>query len=301
MIEKIYIVSHRYDLLNLSVCIGSILYWCPEIKIEIIVNENNGKFSFFKPNNSNILLNSRFSNVIGTFYGSIIPFIEEDGCAVILDSDTAILSSLHFLELKNSCDIIVDFEIQQNQSKVKDLYFDVDKLNQRFDFLRKNNFTFNNGIISFNGSKFSIEDFNEHFVKDDFFSLRLKDSSGLKCHDQSLINLVVNYKSHKKEINVSRNKFMIYPPESNLNEDLLFSNLLNKIPFEKVIHWADTKGAKPKPFKNISNFYFNFFRSNLSFKNRIIFKLFLNYISAEKKIKSLYTNGKTYIYKFSQR
>lgn len=301
MIEKVYIVSHRYDLSNLSVCIGSILYWCPNLKVEIIVNDNNGKFVFFNPKNSNITLNYKFQSVIGTFFGSIIPFIKEQGNAVILDSDTAILSPLDFLELDDLTDIIVDYEIQQNISKVNSLYFDVDKLNRKFDFLRKNYFTFNNGVLSFKGAKFQIEDFNDHFVNDDFFSLRLKDSLGLKCHDQSLINLVVNFKSYKNEIYVNRKDIMIYPPESSLDEELLFLKIQNKQPFEKVIHWADTKGWKQKPFKHAYDFYHNFFQSQLSFRNRFSFKLFLNYILVEQKIKSIYNYGKAVTCKFIQR
>jgi hypothetical protein len=291
MLEKVYIVSHRYDLDNLSVCIGSIIYWCPKIKIEIIVNENNGKFIFLKPDNTNIYLNHKHSKRIGVFYGSIIPFIEEKGFALILDSDTAILSPLDFLDLNNLTDIKVDLEVQHSKDKVKELYFDVDNLNRRFDFIRDSYFTFNNGIISFNGSKFTVEDFNEHFVDDNFFSLKLKDASGLKCYDQSLINLVVNYKLYKQELKVTRDNIMIYPPESDLSDAFLMSNIQQKIPYEKVIHWADTKSHQPRPYKEVTKFYSDIYKSRLSFIDRVLFKWLLQYLTIEKWLKNLLSHG----------
>lgn len=297
-VDKIYLVTHRYDLSNLFPCLASIKYWYPDIEIVIIKNLNNGNFNLnFLKNYFHVSFMYETDYSYGKFYGSLEPFLTgKDERFIILDTDTVLTGKIiDFIELKNE-DFIIDFE-QQPLNKVRDLYWDPELISCFINNFSDSWFTFNNGIIAGVGNKITKSDFNDFMIWEKYKEPLIINQSVFPTYDQSAINVVLNKKFSQKQISLTREKIMIYPSFFTESVDDLLKGIENKDAQEfRIIHWADTKSIAPsqKPLSEIFIFYTDNFFESLSYIKRFQVKIYISYLKYEfyvmNRLKLFYKN-----------
>lgn len=289
-IEKIYMVTHRYDLPNLFTCLASIKYWYPNIEIVIIKNQNNGRFNLdFLKRYYNVTFLYETTYSYGKFYGSLEPFISgKNERFIIVDTDTAFTGRIiDFAETKTE-DFVIDYEIQPIE-KTKSLYWDSERIGEYISNFSDRWFTFNNGIMACMGNKIIISDFTDFMRWEKHQQPVILDSTVFPTYDQSAINVVINKKFEKKEITVAREKIMIYPPQFTGSAETLLAGIIQKDAAEfRVIHWADTKNLKltQRPLANVFNFYADLFFNDFTPLRSAILKFYLVYLRREFSIKN---------------
>ncbi len=289
-IERIYMVTHRYDFINLFPCLASVKYWYPDTEIVIIKNLNNGDFNldFLKQHYKvSFMYESAYS--YGKFYGSLEPFISgRDERFMILDTDTALTGRIiDFAQTKGE-DFVIDYE-EQPAEKIKNLYWDQELAGQYITCYSDLWFTFNNGIMVGTGNKITVPDFMDFMIWEKHKEPVIRNSEAFPTYDQSAINVVINKKFVKKEITVTRQQIMIYPPQFSGSESALLTGIKQKDqPEYRVIHWADTKylSGKKKPLHHIFDFYTRCFFNTLNPFHAARLRVYIKYLQQEFVIKN---------------
>jgi len=306
-VEKIYMVTHRYDLKNLIVCLASIKYWYPHIRVVVIKNENNGKFNFdFLKKDFNVSFAEETNYIFGKFYGSFEPFLSgRDERFIIVDTDIAFTGRIiDLLESRNE-DFVVDYEVQPLK-KIKQLYWDPNGIGNYVASYSENWFTFNNGIMLGKGDKIRTSDMADFMVWEKSKVPAMMNDLIFPAFDMSAINVVVNKKYFGNEITVCREEIMIYPPNYKESEAALLYGIKERNGKEyRIIHWADQKYLKgcEKPLHRIFDFYKHFFFTQTSKWNGIRIKLYMAYLKLEFNVRNNFklkvNSMKTDLYKNS--
>jgi hypothetical protein len=282
-------VTHRYDLPNLFVCVASIKYWYPNIEIVIIKNTNNGDvdLSFLK-NYYNISFASDSDYNFGIFYGSLLPFLAaKEERFIIVDTDTAFTGPIiDYIESFNE-QFVLDFE-EQPLHKLKVLYWDPEQVANYVKGYSDNWFTFNNGIIAATSNLIRKDDFSDFLIWEDDKEPEMKNDRAFPMFDQSAINVVINKKYDTNSITVTRQPIMIYPPFYTGNEMELLAQIQKRNGKEyRVIHWADQKNISltQRPLGKIYRFYLEQFFKGFSKSEQIRIHTYLKYLSVEASSK----------------
>jgi hypothetical protein len=225
----------------------------------------------------------------GKFYGSLEPFISgRDERFMILDTDTAFTGRIIDFAQTKTEDFVIDYE-EQPADKIKSLYWNPDLIWQYISCFSEQWFTFNNGIMVGTGNKITVPDFLDFMIWEKHKEPAILNSEAFPTYDQSAINVVINKKFVKKEITLTRQEIMIYPPQFSGSEEALLTGIKQKDqPEFRVIHWADTKNAAPgkKPLGKIFDFYTAVFFKDPRPLYRFKIKVYLHYLKYEFLVKN---------------
>jgi lipopolysaccharide biosynthesis glycosyltransferase len=263
-IDKIYIATHKYDLRLTRICVASIRYWYPEIPIYLIKDYFNGDFP-----TEEIERLWRVSVFEGPFryfgwgMSKLEPIFSEQGNRfLILDSDIVFAGRvLECLEQQTE-DFVVNLETQPAQ-RLKEIYFDLDRLNEFDPHFRFPGTTFNTGQYVATGGMLKREDF--EVVNWTTSPPTLKYPEIFKNGDQGILNYVLVKKAEAGDLTISGVPFMKYALGGIGELDL--SKIATDSPYPFVIHWAGLKQPRIKAMirSDILLFFEDYYYSKLPF------------------------------------
>jgi hypothetical protein len=269
-IEKIFIATHKRDLRLTRICVASIRYWYPDIPIYLIKDYYSGDFSTEELERvCNVGVYETPQQCFGWGMSKLEPVFSEQGTRLlILDSDTVFVGKvLHRLE-KFSEDFVINLEIQPTQ-RIREIYFDLEKLSEfdpSFEFTGQ---TFNTGQYVATGGLLRREDF--AVVSWTTKPPSLKHPQIFKNGDQGVLNYVLLKKAAAGQVTLAGVRFMRWPLDDISDIDL--SKLGGDSPYADVIHWAGLSRPRLRSMirSDILRFFENSYYSRIPFgktKNR---------------------------------
>jgi len=288
-IEKIYIATHKDDLRLTRICVASIRYWYPTIPIYLIKDYFNGKFFTDEIERVwNVGIFETENRLFGWGMSKLEPVFSENGSRfLILDSDIVFTGRvLDWLE-EYTEDFVVHFETQPAQ-RLKEIYFDLDKLREfdpQFCFPDR---TFNTGQYVATGGLLKREDFDA--VNWTSSPPSLKYPQIFKNGDQGVLNYVLLKKVASRQVSVVGVPFMKWPMEDISDIDL--AQLAGDSPYRYVIHWAGLRLPKIGDMirSDILLFFEDYYYSRIPLgKTRNRYRVaadFLTRMSAKARVKS---------------
>src|SRR4051794_40684926 len=189
-ITQVVLVTHRYDLANLIVCLASIRYWYPDLKVTVMKNRNQGDFRIgFLARYFNIsVLDSPHAHY-GKYYGSLEPYFT-GRCErfVVMDTDTALTGPILDLLERQPADFVVDREVQGDR-RLRELYWDPDRIGAFIPEYSTAWFTFNNAAICGTGDKITRADFGDFMTWVPGAEPIMKDAEVFPMADMTAINI----------------------------------------------------------------------------------------------------------------
>ena len=253
-----------------KICVASIRYYYPDIKIELVKDNGNGSF------NTRGL--EKYFNVLATDLG--IPKMGWSGAkfhylyqnvkgkkVLMLDADIVFTGPFleRLLPVIESNDYVVSIEAlnDPNARWVKDIYFDIEAIKAAYPAYVYPGFFFNAGQVFVTVSSIEEVVLNQFFNRDKFpFWLN---QQLFPLVDQSVYNYLLPFLHTENKIKLGTDKFMLW---GNCNEVLEISLHMVK---EKrlqlgLIHWA---GCARTPYLakmvrgDLLNFFEDFYYSNL--------------------------------------
>lgn len=272
-VARVFLVTYRYDLADLIVCLASIQYWYPHLEITVIKNHNEGDFQIgFIAKYFNVsIVESPHANY-GKYYGSLEPYLTgRDERFLVMDTDTAFAGPVLDLLEARSADFVVDREVQP-ECRLRELYWNPDRIADYIPEYSSTWFTFNNGAICGTGNRITRSDFADFMTWIDGAEPVMKDVAVFPMADMTAINVVINRKAARKEIDVDRVELMIYPPFYRESEADLVRGIAEGTSSEvRIIHWADQKHRPlaTRPLGRVYDFYWGWFLSGIGTSQRI--------------------------------
>jgi len=234
-IEKIYIATHKHDVRLARICVASIRYWYPDVPISLIKDYYNGEFSTEEI--ERVWKVSVFETPYRRFgwgMSKLEPVFSENGSRfLILDSDTVFTGRvLHRLE-QHAAHFVVHLESQPAQ-RLKEIYFDLDKLKEFDPEFSFDGQVFNTGQYVATGGMLRREDFAA--VSWSTVPPSLKFPQIFKNGDQGVLNYVLLKKAARGDVSLAGVPFMRWPLDDINDIDL--EKLSSDSPYADVIHWA---------------------------------------------------------------
>jgi lipopolysaccharide biosynthesis glycosyltransferase len=262
-IEKIYIACHKYDLRLARICVASIRYWYPEIPIYLIKDHFNGNFSTAESERAwNVRVFETSKRIFGWGMSKLEPvFSDNGGRFLVLDSDTVFIGRVLDRLDEFSENFVVHFEEQPAQ-RVKEIYFDVDKLHEFDPTFIYSGHTFNTGQYVATGGILRREDFAA--VNWEVSPPTLKDSEIFKNGEQGVLNYVLLKKAATSELTLASVPFMRWPGYG--IDDIDIGKFNDTSPYQNIIHWAGL--TRPRisamPRSDILEFFEDYYYSRIS-------------------------------------
>lgn len=290
-ISKVYINTHRYDFWLAKICIASIRYWYPKIKIVLIKDLGQGNFdTLITEKYWQVEIFETNKKTFGWGYGKLEPLFEPyQHSFLILDSDTVLTGPI-LDEVKGlNSDFIVDKESQPDD-KFSTLYYNLNRIQEVKIDHKYPGYSFNSGQWFGTSGKLSRED----------FEISLNWTSPPKPKfpdiifngDQAHLNFILHIKDFEQKVKLIRKKIMLWPGEGEANIVDITAIQKKSIEFPYIIHWAGIKGNKISEFPNSQILYFfnDFYYKKIPFLNKFKDLLSNKYLIIERKIKHYLKN-----------
>ena len=267
-IAQIYIATHKSDMRFTRICVASIRYWYPEIPIYLIKDYFNGDFSTAEIERVwQVKVFETPNRYFGWGMSKLEPVFNELGRRfLILDSDTVFTGRvLDWLEQQTE-DFVVSLETQSPQ-RLKEIYFDLAKLNEFDPQFHFPGTTFNTGQYVATGGMLRRDDFDA--VNWTTTPPSLKYPEIFKNGDQGVLNYVLSKKAESGQVSIGGIPFMKYGLEE--IGDLDLSKIAANSPYPFVIHWAGLKRPRIKAMirSDILLFFEDYYYSKIRFGKTI--------------------------------
>jgi hypothetical protein len=296
---NIVVCSNKSDYYLTFICIASIRYFYPEIKIYLVKDLINGQFDTY-------LLEKRL-NVELLDFGitkmgwSAAKFhlhykFPKNHKLLVLDSDIIFVSPFlkSVLEHFDNFDYIINAEYESDPyaSWVKDVYFDVKAIEETYPEYKYPGYFFNAGQIFLTTGSVPISIFNLHF--DHSAYPYWKNTKLFPLVDQSVYNYLLPTLQRDGSIKLGEFNFMVWANSYAANNIKLI-DVLNKTCDKGLIHWA---GCTRSPFLSFmlnkeilqyfQNYYYQLTNQNLIQKHFHLTKIKINYFLGKviRKIKN---------------
>jgi hypothetical protein len=240
-IEKVYIATHKNDVRLTRICVASIRYWYPDIPIYLIKDYYNGSFSTEEIERVwNVHVFEAPFRCFGWGMSKLEPVFSEQGIRLlILDSDIVFTGRVLDRLEQHSEDFVVHLE-KQSAQRVREIYFDLDKLKEFDPDFNFQGQVFNTGQYVVTGGILRREDFAP--VSWSTTPPSLRDPRIFKNGDQGVLNYVLLKKTALGLASLASVPFMRWPMEDISDIDL--SKLAADSPYADVIHWAGLSRAR---------------------------------------------------------
>lgn len=241
---KIVVTVNKNDLWFCRICISSIRYYYPDVELFLLKDELNGKFSTIEIekywNVDTIELGPKKFGWAGAKMFLITDIRFHGQNLFVIDSDIIFVGKL----LDNICrkisnfDIIVSPEFEKNPYAdwVKNIYFDVRKIEKFNSNYSYPGYFFNSGQLLFKGGFLTKNDLKDYFDFERFPFWKKLDI--LPLVDQSLLNYIIPVLQHRNLLKVCSDfNFMLWS-----RSDGARKITLEKIKYDHsspyLIHWA---------------------------------------------------------------
>lgn len=257
------------------ICIASIRYYYPSVKIFIIKDYLNGYFNSEELEQAfNISVLELGIKNYGWAVSKMHVLLAKDlkfKRILLLDSDIVFVGRFleKLLDEGKNFDLSIDVQFisDPNTKWVNETYYDINflkKFNPDFQFP---GYVFNTGQMVITPGLLLETEISE------FFDLARfpywKNRKYLPAVDQSLLNYIIPYKEQREEIKIHKTSFMIWS-ESEAAKNLSLDSVRKGNDYEFLIHWA---GALRVPSLNrmtrgdILKFFENYYYAEISFKS----------------------------------
>ncbi len=239
-ISKIFIACYKGDVHLTRICVASIRYWYPGIKIFLIKDYLRGNFNtkdIEKYYNVEILKTK--ITKFGWGMSKLEPFfIKEREKVLIIDSDIIFVGKvLDKLNEINTDFIVSGDKIDDiNSDWVKRTYLNFERLKKYDSSFKKPDYLFNTGQFVITTGMIKRKCF-ENFVDFNSTPISLLKNDFLTHTDQGLLNYLLLKKSYDNEISISSIKFHIWPCLG-WADFIDFEKIKNKTGYPFLIHWA---------------------------------------------------------------
>jgi hypothetical protein len=241
---NVVVTVNKNDLWFCRLCISSILYYYPDIEIYLLKDELNGTFSTVEIEK---YWNVKIINLGPTKFGwsAAKIFLYTDvrfrgKYFFVIDSDIIFVGKLLdvFLSKIPDFDLIVSPEFEKNPyaNWVKDIYFDVKKIENINSDYNYPGYFFNAGQLLLKGGFLTKNDLKDYFDFERFPFWKKLDI--LPLVDQSLLNYLIPILQNQNSIKVCTDfNFMIWS-RSDTAKNITLKFIKNNTDFPHLIHWA---------------------------------------------------------------
>ena len=286
---NIIVCSNKSDYFLTFICIASIRYFYPDIKIYLVKDLINGHFDTSLLEKKLCVESLDFG--IKKMGWSAAKFhlhynFPINQKLLVLDSDIVFVSPFleGVLESFDKYDYIINAEYESDPyaSWVKDVYFDVKAIEETYPEYKYPGYFFNAGQIFLTTGSVPINIFNLHF---DHTSYPYWINSKLfPLVDQSVYNYLLPTLHRGGSIKLGEFNFMVWANSGMANNIKLFE-VLNKTCEKGLIHWA---GCTRSPFLSLmlnkeilqyfQSYYYHLTNQNLFQKHFDLTKIKIDYI-----------------------
>lgn len=268
-VDRVFINTYRYDFHLAKICIASIRYWYPDIPIYLIKDEKDGTFD---TSHAQKIWNVKTLDIprkkFGWGYGKLETlFLDDRETFFVIDADAVLTGPVIDVARNIDADFIVDTE-QQPAKRFKEIYYDLDRINELDKELVYPGYSFNSGQWFGSSSLIRRQDFNKTLDWDE--PPVSKDNTIVVNNDQGHLNYIIHSFEQLKRISVARIKLMIWPVEGNADFIELKKIKERSAEYPFVIHWAGMSSVKLSdlPRQDILKFYKDFYYSRSGKMNR---------------------------------
>ncbi|MDQ1637036.1 MAG: hypothetical protein QOF62_375 [Pyrinomonadaceae bacterium] len=262
-IDKVYIACHKHDLRLTRICLASIRYWYPEIPIYLIKDLFNGDFSTAELERTwNVRVFDTSNRIFGWGMSKLEPVFRDEGSRfLVLDSDTVFTGRVLDRLDQFSEDFVVHFE-KQTAQRVKEIYFDLNKLREVDSGFVYRGDTFNTGQYVATGGLLRREDFSG--VNWETSPPSLRHPEIFKNGEQGILNYVLLKKAAAGELTIAGEAFMRWPGYG--IDDIDIEKFNHASPYLNVIHWAGLTRPRISAMirSDILSFFENYYYSRIS-------------------------------------
>jgi hypothetical protein len=282
-VDTVYINTYRYDFNLARVCLASVRYWYPKIKIVLIKDKSRGNFD--TTDVEKIFSVEVFETRIKKFgwgYGKLEPlFLEERKCFLMLDADTVITGPVIDLVKDIEADFVVDEEVQP-ATRFNEIYYNLERIHEVVPDFIYPGYSFNSGQWFGTSGLFKRSDFD---VSLNWTNPPVPKFPNIIFNgDQAHINFLLHLKEQTGKILVSRKRLMVWPTEKNA-DFLSLEAIKCKDPHQPfIIHWAGMKAKRKSllPRFDIIQFYEQYYYSFSQDLQKWKDQLLDRYVKAEK-------------------
>lgn len=287
-VDTVYINTYRYDFDLARICVASVRYWYPSIKIVLIKDNSSGNFNTSRLQKlfSVDVFETHIKN-FGWGYGKLEPlFLEDKKCFLMLDADTVMTGPVIDSVKDIKADFIVDEEVQPS-SRFNEIYYNLERICEVMPDFKYPGYSFNSGQWFGTSGLLKRTDFE---ISLNWSSPRTPKFPGIIFNgDQAHLNFIVHLKEQNGEITVKRKKIMVWPSEHNadfLSLEAIKTKDSNQ-PF--IIHWAGMKANRKSllPRFDIIDFYKQYYYSSTKKGQKWKDQLLDTCVKAEKSFKTL--------------
>jgi lipopolysaccharide biosynthesis glycosyltransferase len=241
---EIVILGNKTDFYLTKILVASIRYYYPNIKINLIKDELNGKFNtrilekYFKVSLLDLGL-KKYGWCTGKI-SLILASQLKNKKYLLLDSDIVFVGNVleKIIPLAKSSDFVVSPEIIEdlNSNWFKNTYFDFDWALSIYPDYVFPGFSFNCGQMIVTAGLFKPEELLSFISLEIYPYWTAQSEKHLPCRDQSLLNILLPLKNKRKEITLSKIEFQLWS-DSERTRNLNLEVIKGKgYPF--LIHWA---------------------------------------------------------------
>lgn len=215
---EIIVLCNKNDYFLTQICIASIRYYYPTIKIHIVKDELNGIFSTkeleskFNVNNLDLRLKK-----YGYCTGKISVLLAEElkgKRILLLDSDIIFIGKVldRILPYINDYDFIVtpQFPDSWDNKWFRDIYYDMDWAVKSFPGFQFPGYTFNGGSMVITPGKIEASEMIEYVDLSNYPYWTELTKKHLPCRDQSLLNILLPLKERRSEVSVKPVFFQVW-------------------------------------------------------------------------------------------
>lgn len=242
-IERVYIGTYKHDFWFARICISSIRYWYPQLKITLIKDLAMGSFdtsdaeNFFEVE----VLDTPLRSYGWGFSKFEALFSDQNESFLFLDADTMMIGPvLEGLESFDK-DFLIDDEIQA-MDKIRSLYFDLDRLSELDpDFVYPGR-NFNSGQWFGTSGLLQRKDLDSFVDWKERPVVRRPDV--FKQADQGLLNYIIFKKALEGRLTYGVRKLMIWPSEG--QSDFIDPAVVidKKRDYPYIVHFAGIKHSR---------------------------------------------------------
>lgn len=246
----VYIVCHRKDYFLAQIAVSSVRYFYPDIEINLIKDEINGKFDtrelerYFKVNIVN-LGKSKYGWTSAKMF--LLLSNELKGKKIfLLDADVVFVGKvLDRLSSWEKYDFIVSPEYSDTpeSENFNKYYYDYQYFKALYPSLLFPGYTFNTGNILITTGLIRQQEINKYFNQKRYSYWTDLSEKILPTRDQSLLNLLIPLKAKAHLIKLKRVPYMWWFAQDEVNNLTLKDVVAGK--YKYLIHWA---GGKRIPY-----------------------------------------------------
>lgn len=248
---SIYIVCHKLDYFLAQIAVASIRYYYPDVEINLVKDEINGKFSTTELEQQfSVNLISLGEKRFGWASAKIFLLLSsklKGKKILVLDADTVFVGNVldKIVPYLERCDFIIspEYNDKPGSKTFTDFYYDFALFRLYYPNLTFPGFTFNTGNIVITAGLLKKRDVKKYFNTSKYPYWTAFGQKMLPTRDQSLLNILLPLKVKLKQLKWKQLRFMLWFGEDTVKQLLITDIKAGTNSF--LIHWA---GEKRIPF-----------------------------------------------------